>query len=307
MLTKPITSQGLHAALADLMDTAEFPEESRPPQPTSRERQKSTILIVEDVIINQQIIVEMVQLLGYEVDMANNGQIAVAKAASKKYSLIFMDCQMPVMDGYDASREIRKMEIEKSTPPVPIVALTASSHKKDRERCEQAGMDGYMTKPFSITDIQKNIEIHLRPEKHKTLIESGNLDNDHEQAAKTKNSTQASEIFNASAINSIRDLEQLTGKKILPSIFEGYISQMDEKLKEIEQCALSKDAASTYRAAHAIKSMSANIGAEKVRTISATIEKKSRENDLTQADKSIKLLNKAYREFVDEFETEISS
>ncbi len=307
MLTKPITSQGLHAALADVMDTAEFPEESRRPQSASRERKKSTILIVEDVIINQQIIVEMVQLLGYEVDMANNGQIAVAKAASKKYSLIFMDCQMPVMDGYEASREIRKMEIEKSTPPVPIVALTASSHKKDRERCEQAGMNGYMTKPFSITDIQKNIEVHLRPENYKTLVASGSLDKGHEQAVKTEDSTRESEIFNLSAIDSIRDLEQLTGKKILPSIFEGYISQMDEKLKEIKQCALSKDAASTYRTAHAIKSMSANIGAEKVRTISATIEKKSRENDLTQADKSIKLLNKAYHEFVDEFETEISS
>lgn len=306
MLTKPITSQGLHAALTDVMDTAELPEGSRPLQPASLARKKSTILIVEDVIINQQIIVEMVQLLGYKIEMANNGQIAVAKAASKKYSLIFMDCQMPVMDGYEASREIRKMEIEKSTPPVPIIALTASSHKKDRERCEQAGMNGYMTKPFSITDIQKNIEIHLRPENYKTLVESGSLDNGHEQAVKTEDSTRESEIFNLSAIDSIRDLEQLTGKKILPSIFEGYISQMDEKLKEIKQSALSKDAASTYRTAHAIKSMSANIGAEKVRTISATIEKKSRENDLTQADKSIKLLNKAYHEFVDEFETEIS-
>lgn len=306
MLTKPITSQGLHAALADVMDTAELPEVSRPLQPASRARKKSTILIVEDVIINQQIIVEMVQLLGYEVDMANNGQIAVAKAASKKYSLIFMDCQMPVMDGYEASREIRKMEIEKSTPPVPIIALTASSHKKDKERCEQAGMNGYMTKPFSITDIQQNIEIHLRPENYRTLIESGTLDSGHAKTVKTKDTTRESEIFNHSAIDSIRDLERLTGKKILPSIFEGYITQMDEKLEEIKRCALSKDTASTYRTAHAIKSMSANIGAEKVRKISAAIEKKSRENDLTQANESIELLAKAYHEFVDEFETEIS-
>jgi CheY-like chemotaxis protein len=210
------------------------------------------------------------------------------------------------MDGYEASREIRKMEIEKSTPPVPIIALTASSHKKDKERCEQAGMNGYMTKPFSITDIQKNIEIHLRPENYRTLIESGTLDSGHAKTVKTKDITRESEIFNHSAIDSIRDLERLTGKKILPSIFEGYISQMDEKLEEIKRCALSKDTASTYRTAHAIKSMSANIGAEKVRKISAAIEKKSRENDLTQANESIELLAKAYHEFVDEFETEIS-
>src|SRR5690606_4479430 len=124
--------------------------------------QRKQILVAEDVHTNQQIIVEIIRLLGHEVEIAGNGQIAVEKYLCGKFSLIFMDCQMPVMDGYTATRKIRIIEMEQNIQRVPIIALTAGSNKEDKDRCYQAGMDGYLTKPFSISDIQKNIEKHLR-------------------------------------------------------------------------------------------------------------------------------------------------
>ena len=110
-------------------------------------------------------------------------------------------------------------------------------------------------------------------------------------------------VLNLAAIESIRDVERQTGKKLLPSIFEGYINQMDEKLRDIERDFNAHDSTSIYRTAHAIKSMSANIGADKVRSISSQIEKKGRENELGGLAEEIILLKEAYHEFVEQFDT----
>ncbi|MEZ5572020.1 MAG: Hpt domain-containing protein [Halioglobus sp.] len=100
-------------------------------------------------------------------------------------------------------------------------------------------------------------------------------------------------------------MERITGKQILPSIFEGYIKQMDEKLKEIKCDAISKDSLSIYRTAHAIKSMSTNIGADKVRAISFQIEKSSKAQELDGLSEIIELLVNAYDEFVKRFSEEV--
>src|SRR5690606_3316552 len=132
-----------------------------------------------------------------------------------------------------------------------------------------AGMDGYLTKPFSLSDIQKSIELHLE-----ALYPDALLDRDVEPHSITSSSVnveslEEENILNFTAINNIREIEQQTGKQLLPSIFQGYITQMEEKLREIDRNIAACDDIAIYRTAHAIKSMSANIGAEKVRTISA--------------------------------------
>ena len=134
---------------------------------TPREPKRQTVLVAEDVSTNQDIIAEMLNLLGHEVDIADNGQTAVAKFLEGNYALIFMDCQMPIMDGYEASRRIRQLETEQQMTPIPIIALTAGSDRRDRDRCFEAGMNDYLTKPFSISDIQHAIdkrllEVHLK-------------------------------------------------------------------------------------------------------------------------------------------------
>jgi len=264
------------------------------------------ILVAEDVPTNQKIAKEMITMLGYDVDIACNGSEALLMSSNNDYDLIFMDCQMPVMDGYDATVEIRLREQTQDNRPIPIVALTAGFNEEDRKRCKQAGMDHYLTKPFSVSDIKQALRKYIGESRQgKTLSkaseQSSFVNDSNEKKAKNGN------IFNNSAIENIREVERQTGKSILPDIFDGFIQQMDEKLIEIESNCAQGDAESLYRTAHAIKSMSANIGAEKVRSISAHIEMKGRSNELNGISASIEKLVESYSEFTANFKTKYVS
>jgi len=302
-ISKPITSRAVYEALAGNFNKVEIAEDSRRSIPKQKSSKRLRILVAEDISTNQQIIVEMIQLLGHEVQIASNGQIAVDKHLSGEYSLIFMDCQMPVMDGYEATRKIRKFETERQMQPIPIIALTAGSEKEDSDRCRQAGMDGYLTKPFSIPDIQKCIEVHLHQEFSDCEMLVGINGNCVQQVECSNASETEFKIVNLAAIESIKDIERKTGKQLLPFIFAGYVDQMGEKLRDIEREILAQDATSIYRTAHAIKSMSANIGANRVIQISSQIEKKGRENKLVGLAEAMIVLTDAYNEFVEEFDT----
>ena len=108
------------------------------------------VLLVEDVVVNQIIAKSILTRLGFDVDISNNGKEAIEAVKKASYVLIFMDCQMPVMDGYDATRAIRNLE---TTHHTPIIALTALAMKGDSEKCYQAGMDDYISKPYEVNDI----------------------------------------------------------------------------------------------------------------------------------------------------------
>jgi CheY-like chemotaxis protein len=113
------------------------------------------ILIAEDNLINQKVIETMIRRLGYSVRLAENGRQALEALTAGTVKMIFMDCQMPEMDGFEACREIRKLETGKRTP---IIALTANAVPGDRERCLQAGMDDYVSKPFRQDELRRVIE-----------------------------------------------------------------------------------------------------------------------------------------------------
>ena len=108
----------------------------------------ASILLVEDITPNQTIAKKFLSQMGIEVDVANDGQGAIDAFNSNSYDLIFMDCRMPVMDGYEATTIIRKVEKEMGKAPLPIIALTANASSDDRILCEQAGMNDVVTKPY---------------------------------------------------------------------------------------------------------------------------------------------------------------
>jgi len=117
----------------------------------SRDEQKR-ILLAEDVVVNQKVASRMVEKLGYFVEIVANGREAIAAWETGRYDLILMDCQMPEVDGYEATREIRRRE--RGDQHIPIVALTANAMKGAEELCIEAGMDAHLSKPIDREALQ---------------------------------------------------------------------------------------------------------------------------------------------------------
>lgn len=129
------------------------------------------VLLVEDNLVNQKVAGKMLQKLGIKYDTAINGEIAVEKAFNYHYDVIFMDLQMPVLDGLSATKAIRQKEDEGNYPKNCIIAVTANAMSGDKKKCLDAGMDDYLSKPFKIEQL-KSVLVHWNPEK---IIEKNNL------------------------------------------------------------------------------------------------------------------------------------
>lgn len=157
---KPIKRLILRRSLAILFD--QMPKESTSAitiEETPQTIASLRILLVEDNYINQQVAVEMLKNLGYMVDVAENGEEAITalNEAVEPFDVILMDCQMPVMDGYEASRTIRTANSSKFDNKIPIIALTAHAMKGDAEKCYEAGMNSYLTKPIANDALQEEL------------------------------------------------------------------------------------------------------------------------------------------------------
>ncbi|MCY7295568.1 PAS domain S-box protein [Alteromonas sp. a30] len=158
---KPIKPHNFYRALGNVMgqyvELEADPDDEDAPTPTLGEHR---ILLVEDNYINQQVAMEMLKDLGCFVQVAENGEQALEalKSTSEPFQLILMDCQMPVMDGYEASRIIRASKHPNIDPNIPIIALTANAMKGDEEKCIEAGMNDYMAKPIVNTALRKGID-----------------------------------------------------------------------------------------------------------------------------------------------------
>ncbi len=241
----------------------------------------------------------MLQLLNCEVEIANNGLEAVKRFEGTNFDLILMDCQMPELDGYEATRKIREIESISGAEETPIVALTAGIGRLDRQKCKDSGMNDYIAKPFSLADINGALDRHLRIE----AVELGNeeelLDGKREELPPRKDApVEATDIVKLSAIQGIREVEEQTGNSLLPSLIKGYEDQVFEKLQELRDALAVDDCEEAYKAAHAIKSMSANIGAEKVRVICAQIESEGRNGTLGNSSHLSIFIEPAIQEFL---------
>ena len=163
-LIKPLRRGALYRAIESACGTsAESGARVTPQCATPRPIQSARVLLAEDNRVNQKVVVKMLQKLGCEVDVADHGGAAVAALEKHRYDIVFMDCQMPEMDGYEATAHYRTLEKQRQGR-VPIVALTANAMQGDREKCLAAGMDDYLTKPIKSEELSAMIDRWLSAE-----------------------------------------------------------------------------------------------------------------------------------------------
>lgn len=235
------------------------------------------ILLVEDRQINQEVMLNQLNIIGYEADLASNGQEGLELLQQKDYDIVFMDCQMPVKDGYLTTQELRQLEAGSGRHTI-VIALTAHAMPADREKCLAAGMDDYISKPVE----QEDLEILLN---RWTESKRGKIENEVGSSVVKTSDALEPEPSPISNSNPPLDLQRLN------SISKGRVEFQQRLLKvfmekaEVDLAALGEaiarsDYAQIQSSAHRIKGSSANVGAGEVRAIAAQIETLARENTL---------------------------
>jgi two-component system sensor histidine kinase/response regulator len=268
-LNKPVDYKRLHHSLVTAIIWAVGKTVAGEQGISRGERAKfdARILVAEDNQVNQDIILHMLKRIGCRVMLVENGQQAVDAAADGEFDLVFMDCQMPVMDGFTAARTIRGGESgEKSGEGkgchLPIVALTANALAGDRELCLAAGMDDYLSKPFELDQLQAVIERWLSG-KIASSAQSGSLVN--------SPNGNAVAVFNREKL-----LERLGGEdEHLRRLVGKFVTTTANRLYELRESMDQCNREGIRLHAHSIKGAASSIGAEMLQGVSRQIEEAS--------------------------------
>ncbi|MFN7085047.1 MAG: ATP-binding protein [Burkholderiales bacterium] len=226
------------------------------------------VLLVEDNAVNQAVAQAMLQSLGCSVEIAANGRDALERIATDQFDVVLMDCQMPVMDGYQATRELRAREAAAGTR-LPVIAMTASALEGDRERCLAAGMDDYLAKPFLRGQLAA-VLARWRPSRTASAAGDGTA----VAAADADADAAGGEAIDPLAIESLRQLD--AGRPgIFHSILQKYLDSTRQLVMAIGQ-APDGELKEVERAAHSLKSSSARLGARRLAQLASEIEMAAR-------------------------------
>jgi CheY-like chemotaxis protein len=223
------------------------------------------VLLVEDNPVNQEVAAAMLDSLGCRVTRAADGAEALECLEEDAFDVVLMDCQMPVMDGLEATRRIRALEQATGDPEhTPIVALTAHALQHDREECLAAGTDDYVTKPFTRSDFERVLE----------TWGGGRVPRSSDSAAREGKGT-ASPV-RPETLDQLRALQREDEPDFVMSVIERYFDASEELERQMRDASRSGDLAALARAAHTLKSSSAQMGAERLAALSKDLEARAR-------------------------------
>jgi two-component system, sensor histidine kinase and response regulator len=284
-LSKPVRRAQLHACLASLLTDqyvvgrpaagALRHDGGAAAQASGKTSRVRRVLLVEDNPVNQEVALAMLQEIGVQADAAWSGEEALEKLTAERYEVVLMDCQMPKLDGYATTSRFRDWEKEHQRPRTPIVALTANALAGDAEKCFAAGMDRYLSKPFSSDQLYQVLESCLADaEPAATAATAASAP----AAAKLQDA-----VLDRQALGRIRALHRPGGPNLLAKVLGLYTSSSQALTDAMCAAATLNDAESVRQAAHALKSSSANVGAMAFADLCKEVELAAAEGKLDRA------------------------
>ena len=243
------------------------------------ERLPLRILVAEDNVINQKLALRILQKMGYVADVAANGIEALDALRRQMYDVIFMDVQMPEMDGLEATGLIVQEWLPEKRPK--IVAMTANAMQGDRERCLQAGMDDYISKPVMVEEVQRVLE-------RWGSVVAGERE--------SSSAARHSQVIDLNIIDGLRDMSDKDEPSFLAELIGLFLELSPKLIDDVKQFAGSAEASSLTQAAHKLKGSSFNLGARHLADICQKIETKGKNGDLSGIEALVEQLEKAYEQ-----------
>jgi signal transduction histidine kinase/CheY-like chemotaxis protein/HPt (histidine-containing phosphotransfer) domain-containing protein len=256
------------------------------------------VLLVEDNPINQGVAKAMLRKLGLTMGLAMNGVEAVDQFRKHRFDLVLMDCQMPVMDGYEATARIRQLP-GGSAAELPIIALTANAMQGDEQRCLDAGMDAFLAKPYALAELRAvlarwlptpSCSVAVPPPVSAAAEATGAAMPRLAQAEETTAETPAIDL---QAIEALRELDPSGGMNLAKELLQAFLETSEQGVIQVATSIQAGDAAHLARSAHVLKSSTANVGAQALSGCYRELEKMGREG---RVDAARELLDQTLRE-----------
>lgn len=288
-LTKPIVGDQLYQNICQALDGSSIPNNTlsnndidEPNTTSAAALHGVDILVAEDNPVNQELIFLQLQELGARIELSDNGELAIEKLREKQFDLVIMDCQMPVLDGYAATRRIRNLGITaKNGQPVPVLAMTANAHKADRKACIDAGMNDYLSKPYSFDKLLETLQC-LLPQK--------------DRLAPVAEQTTHGMALDAKALAEVRQLQRQGAPNILHRLIDIYLETSPELVDDLLQGASKGDARVVELNAHSLKSSSARLGASELADLCLQLEEMGRTTQLDNIGTLLERLNQVFNQ-----------
>lgn len=283
-VSKPIKQSQLFDILMNVFTAtkqADRGAETRPKLDAKlSERLPLRVLVAEDNIINQKLALRILQKMGYVADVAANGLEVLGSLERQSYDVIFMDVQMPEMDGLEATHTIVQSYPAARRPK--IIAMTANAMQGDREKCLEAGMDDYISKPVLVEEVQRVLE------RWGTVTAT--------EKREAKSASPADPIIDQNIIAGLREMSDKDDPDFLSELIDLFLEISPRLINDIKQHAQMADAVNLMQAAHKLKGSSFNLGAKYLAGICQRIEDKGKNNDLSELDSLLEQLEKGYQQ-----------
>lgn len=249
---------------------------------------RGNVLLVEDNPVNLLVAQRLLQLSNFDCVSAENGEIALELMQQQKFDLILMDCQMPVLDGYQATRTWRRLEAERGLPRLPIIAMTANAMAEDRQKCLDAGMDDYLSKPVDRKLLQQTMLNWIA--KAQISAQNGTVTPPILPAMIQPESIQLhGKPGDGPALDPeiIEELQELMGTDT-QTLIRIYLEDSPQLLSQLQDAYLRRDSVAAIAPSHTLKSSSANLGAIQLSKIALSIETEARVGSIDKASLEMK-------------------